>query len=126
AVGKHRFSDRLSFEAGAETAINKLDSETSLIVNGAPIPLPAASVQVQEDRNEVFAKGAWRPGAAWTIDASLRYEHTKISSDGDVVLEKTLQYLKPRVAVTWDATKSTQVRVRVEREVGQLNFNDFV
>jgi len=125
-VGKHRFNDKLSFEAGAETAINKLDSETSLIVNGAPIPLPAASVQVQEDRNELFAKGAWRPNAAWTIDASLRYEHTKISSDGDVVLEKTLQYLKPRVAVTWDARPNTQLRIRLEREVGQLNFNDFV
>jgi outer membrane receptor protein involved in Fe transport len=126
AVAKHQFSENLSFEAGAETAINKLDSETSLTSNGAPVALPAANVQVQEDRNEAFVKSAWRPFAGWTVDASLRYEHTKISSDGDVVLEKTLQYLKPRVAVAWDVRPATQIRVRVEREVGQLNFNDFV
>jgi len=126
AVGKYRFNDKLSFEAGAETAINKLDSETTFILNGASVPLPAAAVQVQEDRNEAFVKSAWRPSAAWTVDASLRYEHTKISSDGDVVLEKTLQYLKPRVAVAWDPFKQTQVRLRLEREVGQLNFDDFV
>lgn len=126
AVGKHRFSDTLSFEVGAETAINKLDSETRFTLNGGVIPLPAANVQVEEDRREVFAKSAWRPLAGWTVDASLRYERSRIESDGDVVLEKTLQFLKPRVAVAWDVRPTTQMRVRVEREVGQLNFNDFV
>jgi outer membrane receptor protein involved in Fe transport len=126
AVGKYRFNQRLSFEVGAETAINKLDSATRLALNGQVIALPAANVQVDENRKEAFLKSAWRPSDAWTVDASLRYEHSRIASDGDVVLEKTLQYLKPRLAVTWGATKSTQVRVRLEREVGQLNFNDFV
>ncbi|MBL8553074.1 MAG: TonB-dependent receptor [Phenylobacterium sp.] len=126
AVAKHRFSDRLSFEVGAETAINELNSETRLTVNGAAIPLPAGSVQVEEDRSEVFLKSAWRPAAGWTVDASVRLERSKLESDGDVVLEKTLSYVKPRVAVAWDVLPSTQVRVRLEREVGQLNFDDFV
>nr|QQZ49384.1 TonB-dependent receptor [Phenylobacterium glaciei] len=43
-----------------------------------------------------------------------------------MLLEKQLQFTKPRVAVTWSATPTTQVRLRVEREVGQLNFDDFV
>ncbi|MBL8770410.1 MAG: TonB-dependent receptor, partial [Phenylobacterium sp.] len=126
AVGKYRWNDRLSFEAGGETAINKLDSRTSVTSNGAPVPLPAANVEVEEDRREVFAKSAWRPLPGWAIDASLRWEHTTISSDGDVQLEKTLRYLKPRLAVAWDVRPQTQVRARIEREVGQLNFDDFV
>jgi len=126
AVLKHSWNDRLSVEAGAETAINKQDSETRFSSDGVAIPLPAANVQVEEHRSEAFAKGTWRPANAWTVDASLRYEHTRITSDGDVALEKTLQFLKPRLAVTWDALPSTQIRLRLEREVGQLNFSDFV
>lgn len=125
-VLKYRATDRLSFEAGGEYALNKLDSNTRLASNGVPVVLPAADVEVQEDRAELFAKGVWRPTDQWTLDGTLRYESSKISSDGDVVLGKTLSYLKPRLAVTWVPMASTQVRLRLEREVGQLDFDDFV
>ena len=121
-----RATDRLSLEAGGEFAVNNLDSATRLTANGAVIVLPAANVQVQEDRGEVFAKSAWRPSDTLSLDASLRYEHSKVVSAGDVVLGKTLQFIKPRLALTWAPTASRQLRLRVEREVGQLNFNDFV
>ena len=126
AVLKYRFSDRFSLEGGGEYAINEQDSLTAVSENGAPVALPAANVEVQEDRAEAFLKTVWRPFEAWSVDASLRYERSEIGSEGDVVLSKTLQYLKPRVAVTWAPRPSTQVRLRLEREVGQLNFNDFV
>jgi outer membrane receptor protein involved in Fe transport len=126
AVLKYRHDDRLSVEGGGEYAVNELDSASQLFVNGLEEDLPAANVQVKEERGEAFAKATWRPIGGWTVDSSLRWETSTISSDGDVVLEKTLHYLKPRVSVAWDALKQTQVRLRVEREVGQLNFDDFV
>ncbi|MBX3486017.1 TonB-dependent siderophore receptor [Phenylobacterium sp.] len=126
SVLKHRPSDRLSFEGGGEIAINELDSVTSLFVNAAPINLPAADVRVKEERIEAFAKAVWRPTDAWTFDGSVRYERSHISSAGDVVLGKTLQYVKPRLFVTWAPGATTQVRFRAEREVGQLDFDDFV
>jgi outer membrane receptor protein involved in Fe transport len=43
-----------------------------------------------------------------------------------VVLGKTLTYLKPRLTLIWAASPTTQLRFRAEREVGQLNFDDFV
>jgi len=125
-VLKHRATDRLSFEGGGEYAVNKLDSATRLSSNGAPVKLPAANVEVQEDRAEAFAKAVWRPTDQLTLDGTLRYERSDISSDGDVSLSKTLSFVKPRVAVTWVPMASTQVRLRVEREVGQLDFDDFV
>ena len=88
--------------------------------------LPAANVTVQEKRGEVFGKSIWRPTAKLTLEGGLRYEGSNISSEGDVVLEKTLYYAKPRAALTWSATPSTQLRLRFERVVGQLNFSDFV
>jgi outer membrane receptor protein involved in Fe transport len=126
AVLKYRFTDRLSGEAGGETALNKLDSKTRFFVDAVAVALPAADVRVEEKRNELFVKAAWRPTDQWTIDGGLRYESSAISSGGDVVLGKTLRFIKPRLAATWAPTAATQVRLRVEREVGQLNFNDFV
>ncbi|MBI1200077.1 MAG: outer membrane beta-barrel protein [Phenylobacterium sp.] len=126
AVLKHQMSSALSFEFGGEAALNDLDSETSVFSDGAPIPLPAADVRVKEKRAEVFGKGTWRLSPAWTFDASLRYEASKITSDGDVALSKSLGFLKPRLAATWTPVKNTQLRFRVERVVGQLDFDDFV
>ena len=125
-VLKHQWSDRLSLEVGGEGAFNDLDSHSQDFENGVETPIPAADVQVKETRGEAFAKGTWRPSAEWTLDASLRYEASKISSDGDVVLEKSLHFLKPRLAVSWGPWPQTQVRLRVERVVGQLDFDDFV
>ncbi len=126
AVVKYRVSDRLSGELGAETALNKLESRSRFSIDAATIRLPAATVGVEENRSEVFLKSAWRPTDRWTLDAALRYESSTITSDGDVVLEKTLRFIKPRLAATWAPNARAQVRLRVEREVGQLNFNDFV
>lgn len=119
-------SPALSFETGVEGAFNRLDSETRLAVNGRPIPLPAANVVVEELRGEVFLRGTWRASKTLTLEAGVRQEASRVTSTGDVALEKSLRYLKPRAAVTWAPDASNQFRVRVEREVGQLNFDDFV
>jgi outer membrane receptor protein involved in Fe transport len=125
-VLKYRASDRLSFEAGAETALNKLDSHTALAKNAVAVALPAASVQVEEKRSEAFAKAVWRPVPQLTLEGGLRYESSDITSTGDVLLEKSLHFAKPRFFATWAPREGTQVRLRYERTVSQLNFDDFV
>jgi outer membrane receptor protein involved in Fe transport len=125
-VLKYRASATLSLEAGGEVAVNTLDSRTRITVDGVVQAVPAANVEVEEDRKEAFVKATWRPSPQWTLDAGLRYETSTISSEGDVGLEKTLRYLKPRFAATWAPQEATQLRLRIEREVDQLNFNDFV
>lgn len=126
AVVKFSWSPALSLEAGAEAAHNRLDSLTAFAVNGADVPLPGADVVVEEDRGEVFGKASWRVSSRLSLDGSLRYERSTVTSDGDVRLEKTLSYLKPRLVAAWSPDEANQLRLRVEREVGQLNFNDFV
>lgn len=125
-VVKYRFSDKLSVEAGGEGAFNAQDSATRFTSNGQAVSLPAANVHIEEKRGEAFLKATWRPAAAWTLDGGVRYEASSISSDGDVLLEKSLRFAKPRLALTWAPIAITQVRLRVERVVGQLNFDDFV
>ena len=126
AVLKHSHSERLSWEAGAEGAFNELDAVTDLTENGRATLLPAANVHVEEKRGEALAKLTWRPVAPLTLEADLAEEGSTITATGDVRLSKSLYFTKPRVALTWVVDPETQVRVRYERVVGQLNFNDFV
>ena len=123
---KLRQSPRLTIESSVEGALNKLDSDTDLIVNARAVVVPAASVRLQERRAEATLRATWRMTDTLSLEAGVRQERSTVTSKGDVALEKTLQFTKPRLAATWIPDPASQVRLRVEREVGQLNFDDFV
>jgi len=116
----------LSFEAGAEMALNTLESATSYLDNGKVIDLPSANVEVREVRSQAFGKAIWRPVPKWTVEAGLGYEVSTLTATRDVQLDKILNFAKPRLFVTWQASPTTQLRARAERTVGQLDFDDFV
>ncbi|MGC1303367.1 MAG: TonB-dependent receptor [Caulobacteraceae bacterium] len=116
----------LTFESGAEIAYNWLDSHTNYTTNDAPVAVPAAVETVTELRGEAFAKGVWIPSPQLSLEVGVRMEVSHIGATGDVALQKTLEYPKPRIALAWSPTHTDQIRLRVEREVGQLDFNDFV
>ena len=123
---RHRVSDQWTVEGFAEGALNTLDSHTRFVQNGAPVRVPAANVRVEEQRAQVSAGAIWRPSPTLTAEFGVRQERSTITSTGDVVLEKTLTFTKPRVTATWSPDPRDQVRLRIEREVSQLNFDDFI
>ncbi|HZZ30350.1 MAG TPA: TonB-dependent receptor [Phenylobacterium sp.] len=125
-VVKFQQKPRLSWEAGAEAAYNTLQNHILFSDNGVFTTLPAADVQVDETRGEVFGKAVWRPFSPLTIEGAVREEGSNIASSGDVTLSKSLYYTKPRIAVTWALDADDQLRFRYEREVGQLDFTAFV
>ncbi|MBN9319324.1 MAG: TonB-dependent receptor [Caulobacterales bacterium] len=112
-------------EGGAEGAFNFLDSRTALTDNGVVVPLPSANVRVEERRGEAFITGSWQASSALSLDGTLRYERSTISQTGGANQERTLAFAKPRLIASWAPDKSSQVRFRLEREVGQLDFGDF-
>lgn len=115
----------LTLEAGGEGAYNWLRSRTLYADHGAPIPLPAANVEVTEKRGELFATATWRARPSLTIETGIRAEASNIASSGDVASSRSLFYPKPRVVISWSPGPNDQIRLRGEREVGQLNFDDF-
>lgn len=123
---RRRMSDRLTLEAYAEGALNSLDSQTRFVQNQVTVRLPAANVRVEEKRGEVSVAAIWRPFATLTTEVGVKEETSTITSTGDVALEKTLSFTKPRATLTWAPNPAQQVRARVEREVSQLNFDDFI
>lgn len=118
-------SDTLKLEFGAEGAFNSLDVESSLSSGGAPVILPVANVLIEEARGDGFVAASWSPIAGVDLELSGRYERSTISLSGDARQEKTLSYFKPRFLAGWEVRPGTQVRLRLEREVGQLDFEDF-
>ena len=126
AILRFRQSDRWAFEGGGEAAYNFLDSATTYAENGVAIPLPSASVKVEELRGEMFGQTTWRPSPKLTIEAGLRVEVSEISQSGGSDHSETFVYPKPRLQLTWTPLVNHQLRLRLEREVGQLDFGDFV
>jgi len=126
AILRFRPNGRWSFETGGEAAYNFLDSATAYSENGVAIPLPSSAVKVEELRGEVFGQATWRPNPTLTLEGGLRLEVSEISQSGDSDLAKSFVYPKPRIQATWTPRPGHQVRLRAEREVGQLNFGDFV
>ena len=122
---RYERSPALTFETGAEVAYNMLDVEQRYTEGGVNIPLPSASVVVEETRGELFGKATWRARSDLTLEGGLRLEASTISQSGDAEQEKSFFFAKPRALATWTPWAGHQFRLRVEREVGQLNFGDF-
>lgn len=125
--GQFRFdrSQALAFELGGEVAYNRLDTEQAFTVGGTPVTLPSASVTVEETRGELFGKATWRMRPDLTLESGLRIERSVLSQSGDADQEKSFVFAKPRVLLTWTPGSGHQLRLRLEREVGQLDFDDF-
>ena len=131
-VLRWRQSDTLSFEAGGEAALNFREGHVAFTDDGVPADLPAADVRVEERRGELFAQMTWRPWTTLGVEAGSRFEFSTISvedlggSEPQLNREKSLYYPKPRLQLSWTPSKNDTYRLRLEREVGQLNFGDFV
>ncbi len=118
-------SPRLTYELGGEVAYNMLETEQAFSIGGTSVPLPSASVTVEETRGEAFGKATWRMRDDLTVESGLRLEASTITQSGDADQEKSFFFAKPRVLATWTPMADNQFRLRFEREVGQLDFGDF-
>lgn len=121
-----REGGRVTLEAGAEAALNTLESHNGLARNGVDAALPSSEVGVVERRGEGFATLTWRATGRLTMETGARFEISRLTQRGDVRSAKALSYLKPRVLAALRPSAHDELRLEVERRVGQLDFEDFV
>jgi hypothetical protein len=126
ATLRYTASPTLSFETGGEGAYNFLVGHERYSDNGVDIPQPSADVTVSEKRGEVFGSSTWKINPKLTLEAGARFEFSEITETGDAQQDRTFFYPKPRALLTWDPYKDTEIRLRVEKKVGQLDFTQFV
>ena len=120
----------LRTELGVEGAVNTLDQRLDLAVDtGAgpfPLPVPNSNLHVLERRAEAYFATAWTIGKRWSLEARLTAETSRLSFTGDTERSVDLAYLKPSLRLTRRLGSRDQLRFRVYRDVGQLDFTNFV
>ncbi len=121
----YRPSSTLSFEGGAEGAFNWLESNIAITEDGLPVPIPNDTVRIEERRAEGFVTSSWTVSDKLSLESALRAEASKISQSGDSTLNRNFFFAKPRVSASYNPDAATNIRLRFEREVGQLDFADF-
>lgn len=109
----------LQLEAGSEGAFNYLEQSSNLASANA-------NVRVEERRAQPYVTANWQVIEPLSLEMGARYETSTISQEGDTNSERSFNFLKPRVIAVLSATSKTDLRLRIEREVKQLNFGDFV
>ena len=116
-------------EFGAEAAVNTLDGEQLLTIDTGdgpePVVLPNANLSVEETRGEAFVSHVWRLDDSWSLESRLTAETSRLSFSGDTEQSVSLTFVKPRMQLT-RRLGTHQLQMRVYRDVGQLDFNDFV
>ena len=120
-----------SFEVGAETALNTLDSTVELFGfdqtgQRVRIDLPLDDATVKEKRGEVYVSLGKNLSPVLRIDGGVNYEFSRLEVGGDTSAERTLKFLKPNISLDWRPGNGWHGRLSVRRTVAQLDFYDFI
>ncbi|MEM9530570.1 MAG: TonB-dependent receptor [Pseudomonadota bacterium] len=116
-------------EFAVEGAVNRLESEFEFRRNEGGVlvaqDVPGAVTEVEEERTDLTLSDsfAWGPVA---VDLTLAAEFSTITQTGGFADERDFTFLKPGLILTYAPSEEVQYRFNAQREVGQLNFNDFV
>ncbi len=125
-----------TMEFGAELARNQLDQDLLAYFdsdgNGLLEITPNQYATVKEDRSELFITHKWTITGALSLESALNYEMSTISSSyhttgvATTTPERSLSFPKPRFDMRYRGSPQTQYRMKIERTVNQLDFNNFV
>ncbi len=120
-----------SFEAGAEAALNTLDSMVEFFEfdedgERVRIDLPLDDATVKEKRGEVYVSVGRNITPQVRIDGGVNYEFSHLKVRGDTSADRTLKFLKPNLSIDWRPGNGWHGRLSVRRTVAQLDFYDFI
>lgn len=115
----------LRVETGGEVAFNRRDSSLIFTEDGVGVRLQGANTLVEEVRGEAFVTFAYQASEALRIEGGLAAETSEISVSGDAQNTQRFTFWKPSLSASYDLGAGAQVRLGVERSVGQLAFGDF-
>lgn len=108
-----------------EGALNVLDSDTELFLNGDSVDNTA--VRVEEDRAQGNLSRSWALNDQVSVQASLGAEYSKIDNVLDTnTPARTFFRPKGLFSASYKLDDQWTIRGQVERTVGQLNFDTFV
>lgn len=118
-----------ALQANFELAYNVLDNallQTEDIGTGRlDVLIPGSNTRVKETRGDFMFQDTWSLGD-FELDAGLGGEISQISQSGDAVEKRDFFFIKPLLMLTRSSEQQSLTRLRLLREVAQLDFNEFV
>jgi hypothetical protein len=112
-----------------EGAFNSLDGTLIQTVDTGAGPVvvdvPGANTRVEEVRGDFLLKDTWSREKL-KLDFGIGAEVSTITQTGDADQERDFFFVKPEVVMTYSFRQLEQTRLRIAREVSQLDFDDFV
>jgi len=106
----------------ADAAFQSLDGSGMLV----PVPLDNANSRVEEKRAEVSVTHGRKLSPKISVQASLGAEYSELSQSGGNTQVREFTRPKGFVSSAWAVSEKLTVNARVAREVGQLDFFDFI
>ncbi|MAB09871.1 MAG: hypothetical protein CME96_03250, partial [Hyphomonas sp.] len=101
----------------------------SIARDGQPfeiIPLPGANSRVEETRWEAAITHGRALTEALRLQVSLGAEYSELTQSGDNTNAREFTRPKGFVSLSWQADPKLKLTARLDREVGQLDFFDFI
>ena len=113
-------------EFSVEATYNWLYTANSFFYNSVPVSLPNARAKVSEIRGQISGNAIWSIRKTAELEMGAKVEDSRIVATADLRQSKTLSYFKPRVVLSLTPHDLDHFRFRVEREVNQLDFTNFI
>jgi len=119
------------WQVSLENAFNFLEAESALrVATGTgpfvEVPLPGANSRVEENRWEASITHGRALSPNLRLQVSLGAEYSELTQSGDNANVREFTRPKGFASLAWQADKSLKLTTRLEREVGQLDFYDFI
>ncbi|HZG08638.1 MAG TPA: TonB-dependent receptor plug domain-containing protein [Allosphingosinicella sp.] len=119
------------WQISGEAAFNSLDNVSELFLlrpNGEYelIDLPGSTARVKEDRYELMGSYGRTLSPKLSIQLAAGGEYSSLSQAGGGGLSRAFWRPKGQFSAAWKPNPRTDVNVRLQRRVGQLNFYDFL
>jgi hypothetical protein len=120
------------WQLGVEGAFNFLDNESTLRIldvttgNFNDVAVDGATSRVEEKRAEATLTHSRALSPKWDLQTSIGVEYSEISQSG--ATGQTREFIRPKgfISATYKSSDTFKIRTKIEREVGQLNFFDFI
>ena len=124
-------ANNTDWQFSLEGALNTLDAESQFFTGTTLESVTLADDQlpdrrVEEKRAEAFVTHGRQLNTDLRLQLSLGMEQSEIMSDGEFGQTRSFTRPKGSASLAWTVDDSTNVNISLSREVGQLDFFDFI
>ncbi|MEO1968540.1 MAG: TonB-dependent receptor plug domain-containing protein [Sphingomonadaceae bacterium] len=134
AIGRAEYSwkwGKADWQIAGEAAYNRLDKTSGLFdldPDGTfvQVPFPGGNGGVREDRYDASISYGRPLTDRLTLQVIAAAETSTIRQTGANALSRTFFRPKGSASLAWTPEKGLDISLKVERQIGQLDFNDFL